>query len=74
MEKYFKIPTVEYIVDFIYDRAVESYEYGERGYQYKMPYGLSSSFINDVVDRLGERMLDIDVIEYNNNYIVIDWS
>ena len=74
MENYFKVPTVDFLVDFIYTKVVESYEYGEKRYQYRLPYGLSLVSINDVVDRLGERFLDIDVIEHNNQYIVIDWS
>jgi hypothetical protein len=35
---------------------------------------MSISFVNDVIDRLGEYLLDVDVLEYDMGYIVIDWS
>lgn len=74
MERYFKIPSVEFMVEFIYSGVVHSHEYGERQYKYKIPYGLSTEFINEIVDMLAERLLDVDVIELNNGYIFIDWS
>lgn len=74
MENYFKVPSVEFLVEFIYSKVVESWEYGEKSYRYRVPYGVSTASIDDIVDKLGERLLDIDVIEHKHQYILIDWS
>lgn len=74
MENFFKIPSSEFLAQLIYIRVVEAYESGHKCYYYKLPYGLSTSVIADIVDRLGERLLDIEVIDHNNKYIIVDWS
>jgi hypothetical protein len=74
MEFFFSKPTPEKIAEHIYCQVIATHETGGREYRYKIPHGMSLSFVNDVIDRLGEFLLDVDVIEYDMGYIVIDWS
>lgn len=74
MDNFFKIPTSEFLVELIYARVIEASESGLKSYNYKIPYGLPTHVIDDIVDRLGERLLDIEVIGRDNKYISIDWS
>jgi hypothetical protein len=74
MEFFFAKPTPEKIAEQIYIQVIATHETGGREYRYKIPQGMSISFVNDVIDRLGEYLLDVDVIEYDMGYIVIDWS
>lgn len=73
MERFFKKPTVEQTVDYIHTQIIQTHETGGKTYSYDTT-GLSLSFINDVIDRLSEKLLDVDVIEVYNNSILIDWS
>lgn len=74
MEFFFAKPTPEKIAEHIYCQVIATHECGGREYRYKIPQGMSISFVNDVIDRLSEYLLDVDVIELNSGYIVIDWS
>lgn len=74
MEQFFTKPTAEKIAEYVYNQVIYIHETGGRGYLYKIPQGLSISFINDVIDILSKYLLDADVIELNSGYIVIDWS
>ena len=74
MQNYFKIPSSDFLVDLIYNRVIEAYESGLKNYYYKVPYGIPTNLMDEIVDMLGERFLDIDVIEIHDQYIVIDWS
>ena len=74
MERFFAKPTPEKVAEHIYHQVIATHETGGREYRYKIPAGLSISFVNDVIDRLSEYLLDVDVIELNSGYIVIDWS
>jgi len=74
MERYLKVPNPDYIAKAIYDQVIHIHETGGRGYYYKIPYGLSVTRINEIIERLGELLLDADVIELCNGYIIVDWS
>lgn len=74
MEFFFAKPTPEKIAEHIYCQVIATHESGGREYRYKIPQGMSISFVNDVIDRLSEYLLDVDLIELNCGYIVIDWS
>lgn len=74
MEKYLKIPDAEYITNYIYDEIIQIHETGGKYYSYKIPYGMSISIINDVIDRLSAYLSDTDSIELMNGYLIIDWS
>jgi hypothetical protein len=74
MEFFFSKPSPEKIAEQIYIQVIAAHETGGREYRYKIPHGMSISFVNDVIDRLGGYLLDVDVIEYDMVYIVIDWS
>ena len=74
MQRVFARPTPERIADYIYGQVVTTHESGGREYRYPVPQGMSISFVNEVIDRLGEMLLDVDIIELNHGYIVIDWS
>ena len=74
MQSFFAKPTPQKIAEHIYHQVIAAHETGGREYRYPIPAGLSISFINEVIDRLGEYLLDVDIIEYDMGYIVIDWS
>ena len=74
MQRYFKVPTADYICNYIYDQIIQVHETGGNYYSYKIPYGLSITIINDVIDRLSDHLSDKNGIELMNNYLVIDWS
>jgi hypothetical protein len=74
MQNFFAIPTPEKIATYIYCNIIATHETGGREYRYKIPQGMSPSFVNQVVDRLSEFLLDVDVIEVRHGFIVIDWS
>jgi hypothetical protein len=74
MERFFARPTPEKTADYIYCQIIATHESGGRGYRYLIPQGMSISFVNQVIDRLSELLLDVDIIELNNGYIVVDWS
>jgi hypothetical protein len=74
MEHFFGKPTPQKIAEYIHHQVLAVHETGGRGYRYLIPAGLSISFVNDVIDRLSEYLLDAEVIELNSGYIVIDWS
>lgn len=74
MEFFIKKPTPARIAELIYHQVIATHETGGRWYKYKIPKGLSISFINEVIDTLGEYLIDVDLIELMNDYIIIDWS
>lgn len=74
MENFFKLPNSDFLVELIYSRVIQACESGHKCYYYKVPYGLPTHVIDDIVDRLGERLLDIEVVDHNNKYIIVDWS
>ena len=74
MDGYFAKPTPQKIANYIHNQIILTHETGGRGYAYQIPHMFPLSFVNEVIERLGEFLLDVDVIELNNGYIVIDWS
>ena len=74
MEKYFKEPSAKYLARYIYDQLILTHETGGRCYYYRIPQGLPNSVINETIDLLGELLLDVDVLQYENGCIMIDWS
>ncbi len=74
MQTFFAKPTPEKLAEHIYHLVISTHETGGREVRYTVPRGLSISFVNEVIDRLGEFLLDVDVIEYEMGQIVIDWS
>ena len=74
MQAFFAKPTPEKVAEYIYNQVISTHETGGREYRYKVPPGLSISFVNEVIDILGQDLLDVDVLEYDMGYIVIDWS
>jgi len=74
MESFFAKPTLRSIVEHIYHEIIAEHEGGGREFRYQLPPGVSRSFANDVVDRLGHYIHDADVIELNSDWIVIEWS
>ncbi len=74
MQTFFAKPTPQKIAEHIYHHVIAVHETGGREYRYKIPPGLSISFVNEVIERLGEFLLDVDVIEIVHGCIVIDWS
>ena len=74
MQAFFAKPTPEKVAEHIYHQVIATHETGGREYRYQISPSLSISFVNDVIDRLGDYLLDVDVIELHNGYIIIDWS
>lgn len=74
MQTFFAKPTPEKMAEHIYHLVISTHETGGREVRYQIPKGLSISFVNEVIDRLGKFLLDVDVLEYDMGYIVIDWS
>lgn len=74
MQNFFSKPTPQKVADYIYSNVILIHETGGFDYRYKIPPEFSISFINEVIDILGEHLLDVDVIELNNGYILVDWS
>lgn len=74
MENFFAKPTPEKIAEQIYIQVIATHETGGREYRYQVPSGMSISFVNDVINRLSEYLLDVDIIEYDMGCIIIDWS
>jgi hypothetical protein len=74
MQHYFKIPTSESISRQIYNDIIHVHETGGKFYSFKIPHGLPISFINDVIDKLANLLLEADIIELVNGHIVIDWA
>lgn len=74
MQNFFAKPTPEKIAYYIYSCVISAHESGSSEYRYNIPPEFSISFINEVIERLGEFLLDVDVIELNNGYILVDWS
>lgn len=74
MERFFAKPTPSKIADYIYNEVIHIHETGGKSYRYRIPDGMSISFINDVIDRLCYCLHDADIIDLFNGYIVIDWS
>lgn len=75
MEKFFKKPTVDDIVTAIYRQVIFVHETGGSECNYKISKWMSTSFIDEVIERLNDLLLDADIIEYDNaGYLRIDWS
>jgi len=74
MQAFFAKPTPQKLAEHIYHEVLAAHEIGKREYRYPIPASLSISFVNEVIERLGEYLLDVDVIELNYGYIIIDWS
>jgi len=74
MQKFFAVPTPDKIATHIYCGLISTHESGGREYRYRIPEGMSSTFVTQVIDRLSEFLLDVDVIEVRDGCIVIDWS
>lgn len=74
MQRYLKVPDANYITEYIYNQIIYIHETGGNCYSYRIPYGLSISIINDVIDKLSDRLMDADGIELMNGYLFIDWS
>jgi len=74
MESFFAKPTPEKIANFIYCQILVHHEMGLRGYRYEIPNGMSVSFVNEIIDCLGYYILDVDTVELQKGYIVVDWS
>jgi hypothetical protein len=74
MEFFFAKPTPTKVAEDIYHQVIAISETGGRSYRYKIPQGMSISFVNDVIDRLCEYIHDADLIQLIHGYIVIDWS
>jgi len=74
MEKFFGKPTPQKIVEGIYSQIIFVHETGGSKYRYQIPNWMSNTFITEVIDRLSELLLDVDILENKNGYIVIDWS
>ena len=74
MQNFFAKPTPRKITEYIYSCVIMTHETGGTDFRYTIPPEFSISFINEVIERLGEYLLDVDVIELNNGYIVVDWS
>lgn len=74
MERFFKTPTVLQFVERIYMQVIQVHETGGMSCTYYIPTNVSSEFIDDLIFRLNDLLLDADVIDYKNNVIMIDWS
>ena len=74
MQTFFVKPNPYRVAEHIYCNVIFVCETGGRSYKYKFPDGLSISFMNEVIDKLSEYLLDVDIIELNNGYVLIDWS
>ena len=74
MENFFGKPTPAKVAEHIYIQVIQVHETGGRSYRYPISANLSISFVNDVIDRLGGYLLDVETIQLINGYIVIDWS
>lgn len=73
MERFFSKPTPEKIAESIYHQVIAIHETGGNQYMYKIPQGMSISFVNDVIDKLSAYTLDIWV-ELYSGFLIIDWS
>lgn len=74
MQSFFTKPTSQDVAGYIYHQVIAAHETGGRRYIYRIPNGMSISFVNEVIERLGEYLLDVDVIELSGGCIIIDWS
>jgi hypothetical protein len=74
MQSFFTKPTPQDVSSYIYNQVIARHEIGGKSYVYKIPNGMSISFVNEVIERLGEYLLDVDVIELSGGCIMIDWS
>lgn len=74
MDKFFAKPNPQKIAEHIYCEILAVHESGGRSYRYAIPQGLSLSFVQDVIDRLGDYLANTEVIELLSGYIVVDWS
>lgn len=74
MQTFFAKPTPEGIAEYIYNQVILVHETGGRTYRYKIPHGLTLSFVNEVIDRLYEFLHDAESIQLSNGAILIDWS
>jgi hypothetical protein len=73
MERFFARPDPEKVAEHIYHQVIAIHETGGHQYVYRIPQGMSISFVNDVIDKLSSYTLDIWV-ELYNGFLVIDWS
>ena len=55
-------------------QVIQVHETGGMSCTYYIPTNVSSEFIDDLIFRLNDLLLDADVIDYKNNVIMIDWS
>jgi|LakMenEpi03Aug12_release.lakeMendotaPanAssembly.Ray.scaffolds.fasta_scaffold6439296_1 hypothetical protein len=74
MDKFFKRPSVELIVQQIYSYVIQTHETGGSSCRYELPKYVSTAFIDEIICRLNDLLLDADVIDHKNNIIMIDWS
>jgi hypothetical protein len=74
MQNFFSKPTPQKVAEYIYSTIIFVHETGGKQYRYSIPQDFSNSFVDSVIEILGERLLDVDIIEKINGYILIDWS
>lgn len=74
MERFFAKPTTYNIAEVIYKEILFTHETGGSKLSYKIERWMSTDFVNELIDILSESLLDVDVIENKNGYIVLDWS
>lgn len=73
MDSFFAKPTPKIIAEKIYNEVIHIHETGGRFYRFPVS-NFSTSFVNEVIDRLCEYIHDAEIIELHRGYIVIEWS
>jgi hypothetical protein len=73
MERFFAKPTPQMIVDHIYTQVLLVHETGGSTYRYSTT-GYSLPYVTKILDGLGALFFDIDVLAYECDTIIIDWS